>query len=573
MTGTITSSVRAVAPGQAAPMAFDLALPATPGQVGPKPASASLFKNIETFPGQVFITPPKLSARQEGRMARADAVRAARAAERTNEHIRGGIDKRTDMVVGSAIRAQPQPNFDLLGNPTKEERKAFVQAAKREFTDFAFDPRCLCDGEGHYDFGGLMWMACRNLAGPDAETAGIIHYDQERADAYNSRWATYVSVVDPDRVETPPQFANDPLVTEGRRLDKWNRQVGLYIRNFHPSEPPPANDTGVNPYTYVPRETYWGRAMSWHWFIKTRAGQQRGITTLVNSLRQSGMLDSFDDAYLGAAILNQVLATYVKTASSAKTVASNLAPASSITNSEWNFGEKADYYDRQKFRVHGAQIAVLPPDDEIVMEAVNRAIGDPSAFRNNFLRQFASALGINFEQISNNFSETNYSSARAALLEVWRSVLSIRRMFTAHVASLIYGCVIEEAIAKRRIPLWASAPPFQENRNAYTGVAWTGPGMGWIDPAKEAQGLKTLLDIKMTSRTKAANERGDDIESIFDEIQSEREDAEDHDFLLDTPIPGITYVDDPNAPPGVTGNEGGDARPAPRPAPAPANQE
>lgn len=577
--GTITSQIKVGAPTgveRAAPAgaSFDLALPATPGvsAFGPLSLSETLFKNISTFQGQIFSTPPRMSARQEGQAARGDAVRGARAAERTNEHIRGGIDKRADMVVGAAIRAQPQPSFDLIGSPTPEERKAFVQACQREFTDFAYDSRCLCDGEGHYDFGGMMWMAFRNLSGPDAETAGWIGYDEERQAAYNARWATFVIVLDPDRVETPPLFATDPAVRDGRRLDKWGRQIGIYVRNRHPGEPAASAADAVNDYEYLPRETYWGRAMSWHWFVKTRGGQQRGMTTLVNSLRQSGMLDTFDDAYLGAAIINQTLATYIKTASSARSVAKNLAPApGGVTAGGMPFGDKLGYYDKQAFRVNGSLLAVLPEDDEIVMEAVNRAIGDPSGFRNNFLRQFASALGISFEQLSNNYSEANYSSARAALLEVWRGVIVMRRLFTAHVASLIYGAVIEEAVARGRIPLWASAPPFQENRTAYTGVAWTGPGMGWIDPQKEANALKTMLDIKMTSRTRAANERGDDIFEIFNDIEREREEAELRGFDLDTPVPGTVYPDDPNAEPGTTGNEPDDARTSRQPAPA--NQE
>src|SRR3546814_10642047 len=57
----------------------------------------------------------------------------------------------------------------------------------------------------------------------------------------------------------------------------------------------------------VPRENMeTGRPIGLHWFIKTRAAQIRGVSTLVTILKSSGMLDSFDEAYLGAATVNQV---------------------------------------------------------------------------------------------------------------------------------------------------------------------------------------------------------------------------------------------------------------------------
>src|SRR3546814_8023575 len=78
----------------------------------------------------------------------------------------------------------------------------------------------------------------------------------------------------------------------------------------------------------VPRENMeTGRPIGLHWFIKTRAAQIRGVSTLVTILKSSGMLDSFDEAYLGAATVNQVLATSISSEASTEAVGQNLAPA------------------------------------------------------------------------------------------------------------------------------------------------------------------------------------------------------------------------------------------------------
>jgi lambda family phage portal protein len=528
--------------------------------------SAMLHKNLEAFPGQLLVTPPRLSARQEGKMSRKDAVRMARHAERTSEHIRGSIDRKADMVVGASLRVIPQPDFEILGIDWKY-KKDFAQACHREFANWGYDSRCLCDAEGHYDFGGMMWMAFRNITGPDAECAGVIHYDEERAVRYNHRWATFVTIVDPDRIETPPELAGDEaagIVFEGKRLDPHRRMIGLYISTNHPSE---GLATDGPAWTYVPRETWWGRPMAFHWFFKTRGGQQRGVTRLATILKRSHMLDELDTATVATAVLQTVISTYIKSMSHPSTVGDNLnvAPARSV---DWE-ANRLNYYDQNPVRVGGARVVVLPKDDELVMDAINRAAQDPTAFRNGFLREFASAIGVSFEQLSNNYSDANYSAARAALLDVWRGVIVQRTMFTAHVASLIYSAVIEEAIFKGRIQLPPGAPPFKENRAAYARCGWIGPGMGWIDPLKEAQAQEVRLRSKTTTRQKEYAAEGEDYLEGFDQIEQEHIEAEERGFTLDPPLPGQAGAADASLDPDDDGNPA-DKPPAGKPKPKPA---
>src|SRR3546814_9031076 len=85
-------------------------------------------------------------------------------------------------------------------------------------------------------FGGMAWLMFRNLTGPDGECAAIIHYEEERATAYRHRWATFVQVYDPDRIDTPAEQVGNPNVREGQIFDKWNRRVGTFVRKAHPSD-------------------------------------------------------------------------------------------------------------------------------------------------------------------------------------------------------------------------------------------------------------------------------------------------------------------------------------------------
>jgi lambda family phage portal protein len=496
----------------------------------------NLFRNLESYPGQVWTTPPLMSARQEGKRSRREIVRAAREVERYSEHIRGGIDRKADMVVGPRLMVRATPDFDTLGITDPAEQAKVKKSFEREFKNWAYDARLLQDAEGHYDFGGLAWLMFRGITGPDAECAAVVHYEQDRADAYRHRWATFVEVYDPDRIETPPDKVGNPNVREGFVFDKWNRRVGTFVRKSHPSDA--IDKFSDMDFELVPRETEAGRPVGINWFVKTRAGQIRGLSTLVTILKQSNMLDKFDDAYLSAATLNQVLATYIESPASTEAVAQNLAPAGNAADAWSMFENKLSYYDRVKMRVGGARIPVMPPGDKITMEGVNRAAQDPSFFRNSFLRGFASSIGISFEQIAKNFSDANYSAARAALLDVWQGIMRLRFWFGQHVLALIYGAVIEEAWKKGRVYIPAGTPNFDEYRTAWCACLWTGPGFPQIDPEKEAKASKMLLEMKIESREEVIAQRGRDIEDVFDEIQNERAMAEERDFMLDPLAPG-----------------------------------
>ena len=60
--------------------------------------------------------------------------------------------------------------------------------------------------------------------------------------------------------------------------------------------------------------------------------------------------------------------------------------------------------------------------DEVKINASPRQTQAFEGFQTAFLRSVASARGLSYEQVSMDWSKTNYSSARAALNEVWRTI-------------------------------------------------------------------------------------------------------------------------------------------------------
>jgi lambda family phage portal protein len=482
-------------------------IPNRPGLYELGAATSEMYPNLQSYEGQINTTPQIFTMAHEVKRTRKQAVRAVRHAERSQEHIRGGLDRKTDMVVGASLRVLPRVDYELLGM-TREEGIALGRQFELNFRDWAYDARCYNDSEGHYDFGGLMWLAFRNFVGADSETAGILHFDEDRRKKHNLRWATHLQIIDTSRIDTPSDMQDDHSVFEGRKLDRYGRMIGLYVQDFHEGGP---DVLGVT-FSYYPRETKSGRPHCFHFFKKNRPGQHRGLNALVTVLKHSSMLDKFDDAQLAAAVLNAVFAVYVKSTGTPDAVAAQLNPKAGDKD------PRVGYYEQQsaKFRYGGQRLAVLPPGDELAMEAVNRAAQDSDAFVNQFLRKFAVAINVPYELLAGNYSDANYSSIRAALVDSFRSVLAERGLFFRHVPALVYQVICEEAIARGRVTLPANALPFAEYRAAYCRAQYIGPPMGWVDPKREAEAAAILLDKRLTSHDEEILARGGDIDDVFE---------------------------------------------------------
>lgn len=536
-------------------MATDLPVPAKRGDVTtilPGSGVSNFFPNLEApLSGQAYISPGFMSAVEESAIGRQEATRQARQIERTSEVIRGGINRKVNTLVGADLRPQLTPDYRTLGQ-TAEWADDFARRGEALFRSWAEDRRKIADAEGDYTFGGLMWLAARSITGPDGETFGVIHYDVRRARRLNTRWATTVTVLDPQRVGTPPEHMGKDEVIDGKLVDEYGRMLGFYL-NRQPHGV--TVDNAVATHSYVPRETSTGRAVGWHYFSKHRGAAQRGITALVNIVRRARMLDKFDNAQLGAAVVAAAMATYVKTGGDSETARENLAPASqNITTGD--FGDRIGFYDKMKLRIGPQRIPVLPLGDEIKISATDRGAADPGPFRKGFLREFASALNMTAEMLSLDYSDINYSSARAALVDIWRGIMVERSLFAAAVPALIVDAVLEEAIAKGWLELPAGAPGFYEAREAYTRCTFTGPAMGWVDPKKEAEAAQIRVnpDAPLSTLADEAAAQG----KSFEEVVEQR--AREERLLVssglkakmgNTPMPGQAQGGDPepNEPP------------------------
>ncbi len=492
--------------------------------------------------GAVLRSFGSISANKETIPQRQQAVNNAREADRNHPFIHAGLSKRAINTVGAALRLQYLPNWTALGiNPKSKQAKDFVQMVENHFSLWGEDFRFLCDAQRQGQFGAMMLLACRECMGTEGETLIINRYDEARMEKYRATYATFFEIVSCDRLSTPMNYVEGnprgPVIIAGKELDEYGAAVAFHVTETHPAD----RIVGEQKWARVPRETEWGRPVGIHFFFRHRAGQQRAMPAIIASLRSIKMLDKFDNAELEAANLNAMLSIFVESEGTSEEVLQRLTQATptggnNVLADLWD--RKFDLYDQLALTADGVRIPVLPPGDKIKMETASRANGDSKNFRSAYMRAMASQLNLTYEQFSGDYSETTFSSARSALIDVWRLVTADRILFTQHVAQPIFVGFLEELFVRADelgIDWPAEWPDFYENIIAYTQCEFRGPGMGWVDPQKDAQAAKLRTEAGLSSPTSEAASQGQSFTDNIDQI------ARDHAYARDAgvAIPGM----------------------------------
>ncbi len=448
---------------------------------------------------------------------RSDIVARARDLVRNDGAAAAAVTRGADLVVGHRWLLASKPDREALGID-REACRVLARQMETQFRKWADDPRKFCDRRRRQNFASLLTMMARQLVGPEGESLAIMGFKARPGARFN----TTIEVIDPDRLSNPGGLQDTDWLRGGVELDEDGAPVGVHIRKRHP------NDVGYGDnfvWEFVPWETEWGRPIVLHHFEHERAGQNRGVSRFASVLAGFKQLSRQTEAEMATALLNAMMAGFVKTNVDPATVAQSLglagADATGMNNSWQDL--RAEFYGQTPVTMNGVRIPVLLPGDEVELNTAERSTGSYVQFRAAFLSQIASTLGLSYEQLAMDFSRTNYSSARAALNEVWRTVTARRANLGAGVANPCYMAVMEEAFDSGFITPPPGAPPFEEAPDAYCACLWIGPSRGYIDPLKDRQANQTGIDACLMTLEQACAENGDDYEDTLDQLALEAE--------------------------------------------------
>ena len=436
---------------------------------------------------------------------------------------RGALKKSRAQIIGPGLRLRSKPNAKALGVP-HDEALRFAREIEQVFNSWAISPDNQCDVRGLRSFGQMLGTAWsdRLVAG---ENLMVIRQKPKRG----TKFATCLQEVDPDRLNNPLGKPDDVNHRQGIELNNDGAPTAYHIQDRHPLDEAITLDR-LN-WTRMPRHAPDGRRVVIHGFFSDRSEQIRGMSAFAPVLIALRDITRMSEAEIGAATINATFAGFVQSSFDELALGDALGlDTGAAAGSGSSFQDLRDQIYGDGLSIHDNQLASLAPGDSVEIPNTSRATGPFSDFKKSFLQDVAAALGIAYPVLAEDWEGVNYSSARAALAEVWRLVTEDRSHFIRDTVMPIFCEVIDEAFLRGFLVEPEGWPTYEDNKAAYLQASWTGPGRGYVDPLKEAQANALLMEMGVLTLDELCAEQGKDWEEVIAQKALERDRLEELGF-------------------------------------------
>ena len=424
----------------------------------------------------------------------------ARDLVRNNPIGAGATQTFADNVIGSQLRLSSQPKYRLLGWE-KSQASEWANQTEDQFESWANTTEC--DAARTQTLMDLSIQALKSALVNGDALALVMWLPRKEA-----QWSTRLQMVEADRLATPPHLINSKYLRGGVEIDDYGAPVAYWINRNHPGDM--FGNIVNNPLDFVrvPAFTPWGRRRVIHLYDKERSGQSRGKSIFAAVMREFKVAGDYLGHELHAAASNAMIAAFLESDLPPESVA-ELFGTDTSEGGYWK--GVSDKFNRKK--LESGMMLTLPVGTKFSGYNPNRPNTAFDGFMESVMRHIAAGLNMPYELLLKDFSKTNYSSARAALLEAWRFFQSKRAWLKNLWLDPIYACWMEEAVNTDKI----QAPDYYANRHAYHGCRWVFSGRGWVDPVKEAKAAQMRMDMGLSTQEAECAEQGTDWEDVQDQ--------------------------------------------------------
>ena len=431
----------------------------------------------------------------------------ARDAERNNARARAVVHTKADAINGVGLRPIPKPNWRVLGKSKQwaDDWSAEVKSKAESYFNSTDVDATRIDS----------WGALSRTALLERMTAGgFIALPVYKPDSGQSIYGTAIQLVEIERLSNPMGLSDTATRRGGVEIDENGQPLGYWIRTTHPGDDFLMMGGGPAEWEFVPAATEWGRRRVIHSFQRDRIGANRGVSMLATLMPEFRIANRYERAELQTALANSLVAMVVQ---------SNMPPE--MVKSF--FEDEETYLNfRRKFapKLTAGSTVVLPPGESVQAFAPNRANSSFDDFLKSILRGAYASVGMPLEFAQKDFSQMNYSNARVALNEAWRSFATERSFETQRWATPTYQLWFEEAVHLGQIPDCTPDDLYRDENHfqAWQGVKWIGDGRGWVDPKKEAEAAGVRISLGLSTLEDEAAEQGRYWLDVLEQQDTER---------------------------------------------------
>lgn len=389
-------------------------------------------------------------------------------------------------IAGSGLQLQSKIRAADLG-VSEEEAQRLRDQAEEIWSQF----NVMADAGRRLTFDEIQYMVVRKVI-EDGESIVIPTW----VDDPNAPLSRRLQVIEADRLAS----TNSTRFPHGIELGEYGEPVRYSVKK---------PKTAVLPdfaYGYDEIDAFdsMGRPKLLHIYRPLRPGQVRGIPLLAPILTLFKDVAETREAWVMKervqACLTMVLTKKTDPMEEARRHATGEEPTTGSGTNRLQEMQPGLVY----FNEDGDEIQFLDP---------SRSAEGFEQFFVSTIRMISACLGVPYELIMKDFSKTNYSSARAALLEGRRVFKSWRKWLADKLCRPVFEMVLEEAFLRGKF----DAPDFYNKKWAYCRGLWIGGGWGWVDPVKEIESSKMAIDYNLSTLADECAANGRDYEDVIEQ--------------------------------------------------------
>lgn len=452
---------------------------------------------------------------------------------RNDAFIQGGANLHKDNIVGAHFMLNTRPATKVIFGKEDDVWEAEFQEEVEEKWDlYAESPDNWLDAQRTNSFTSMVRLAVGiHLAA--GEVLAAVEWIKD-----GRPFNTAIQMLDLDRLSTRPESNNDVNVRAGIRFDSRGAPQSYQIRTEHPHDVN-AWSFKMPSWTEVPIRKPWGRLQMIHIHEQVRPDQSRGVSELASSLREQKFARKFRDVNLQRAIMQSMYAAAITSELPSEQVFTSLGGGSmtsdnaqeAVTNYASGYLNAITEYTggSKSIRLDGARIPHLFPGTKLEMLSPTSGHALGMEFEQSLMRYIAASIGVSYEQLSRDYTQTNYSSARAAMTETWKFMVARKKLVADRFASLIYRLWLEEAIRKNEITAFSK----RKSALLYTGGVlnlkfdaisrcdWVGASRGQIDELKETQAAILRINNGLSTAEDELARLGKDWRKVYRQLKRE----------------------------------------------------
>lgn len=341
--------------------------------------------------------------------------------------------------------------------------------------------------------------------------AGEVFIRKHRRPFGDSRVPLALELIEAERVieEALPSVAVPNVVRFGVECDRYRRPIAYWIRELHPGETRLTAFQSDN-VERVPADQII------HLHIVERWPQTRGVPWLHAVARRLNDMDGYAEAEIVAA---RGAASYMAT-----------------IESPFEVGQEISSESKEREAVlEPGLIQRLAPGEKMNPWAPNRPNTAMDPFMRMMLREVAAGAGCSYESLSRDYSQSNYSSSRLALLDdrdLWRM---LQLWFIRALREELHREWLQQAVLARAIET-IPVEQYALNPEKFQAAQYKPRGWGWVDPTKEVEAYKEAIKANLTTATHVIAQTGDgrDVYDVMQERQRELKLQKELGLIADT---------------------------------------